>query len=450
MPTGQPNETLVPDTGALKKLLTEALEKTEGFADDDSTSDPNSQPPTWVDEVAAQLAQSLESVTPGRRTVLPRIEVTGDQPPVLITTRERRYDIVKKLGAGAVGDVFLAKDADIGRQIAVKKIESAAQSSSAMLRFIKEVQTVGRLEHPNIVPIHDVGQDEAGDYYFVMKYVEGMTLEQLIDKLREGDASTHLRFGIEERVQLVRGLMEAVAFAHTRGVVHRDIKPANVMIGPYGEVLLLDWGIAKSDGTGDPTIGTEDTAKTLPHTRDGTLIGTPRYMSPEQARKLPVDQRSDVYSLSVLTHELLTLHHYLDDIEDLEALLRAVQERPLPLASTVRHPHQDPVPMDLSWFIDKGVSKDPADRYQTVDEMLDRLQQRAEGHIPVQCPVTFTKQAANQAERVMDRHLVPMMGPLMAAGTAGLVIAALLMAAMVGMVLAMGVAGIVAATLFLT
>jgi len=282
------------------------------------------------------------------------------------------------------------------------------------------VQTVGRLEHPNIVPIHDVGQDEHGAYYFVMKYVEGLTLEQILDDLRRGDAATHRRFGVEQRVKLARSLMEAIAFAHSHGVIHRDLKPANVMVGPYGEVLVLDWGIAKIDGSIEPAVKARPEDETVgPRTRDGALIGTPRYMSPEQTRGAAVDHRSDIYSLSVILHELLTLRHYLDAIPDdagLDAVLTGVREQAVPLASLVRHPHQDPIPMDLSWIVDQGVKKQPSERYVSVDAMLERLSARDAGEVHVQCPVTFSKRASSEVFHVIDRYIVPRMGWMFTAG----------------------------------
>lgn len=338
----------------------------------------------------------------GRTTALPKLAFEGNRPRLLVT-RERRYNILEPLGEGGVGEVFLAVDQDIGRKIAIKKVPSAAESRAALVRFIYEVQTIGRLEHPNIVPIHDVGQDEKGDYYFVMKHVEGQTLERIITRLRSGDEATHRRFGLEQRVAICRSLMEALAFAHDRGIVHRDIKPANVMVGTFGEVLLLDWGIAQSTDPTDLAGGP----------RDGVLIGTPPYMSPEQASKKAVDPRSDVYSLSVLMHELLTLHHYLDGITELDALLAAIQTRPLALATLTRHRGQAAVPMDLSWFLNRGVQKDPGARFQSVHEMIERLDRRAAGDVEVECPVTLTKRMTFETVKATDRFVVPLLGPIL-------------------------------------
>jgi serine/threonine-protein kinase len=172
-------------------------------------------------------------------------------------------------------------------------------------------------------------------------------------------------------------------------------------------------------------------------------------MAPEQARREPVDRRSDVYALCVILHEFLTLRHYLEDIEDVPAMLDAVIHRPVPLASTVRHPHQEPIPMDLSWIIERGVRKDPSERFASVDELLERLSDRSEGRIHVQCPVTFTKRATNEVERAMDRWIVPRMGFLLSAGRVGVLVAAGLMMMLIGAMLVVGVAGVAGATLLL-
>ncbi|MBK6534374.1 MAG: serine/threonine protein kinase [Deltaproteobacteria bacterium] len=129
--------------------------------------------------------------------------------------------------------------------MAIKRLRPEHANTSALLRFAQEVRTIGSLEHPNIVPVHDVGIDEEGKHYFVMKYVEGETLESVIEKLQAHDPATERRFPIEARAQLFLGILRAVQYAHARGIIHRDIKPANIMVGPYGEVMLMDWGLAR-------------------------------------------------------------------------------------------------------------------------------------------------------------------------------------------------------------
>jgi serine/threonine protein kinase len=371
------------------------------------------------------------AVTLPRSTVLPRVEMVGAEPR-LVLGGQRRYETVRRLGEGGFGEVLGARDNDIGREVAVKRLHPEMRSPGVLARFAEEVRTIGSLEHPNIVPIHDVGVEENGDYYFVMKYVAGETLESIVDRLASGDQSAHARFGVERRVQIFLALLEAVAFAHSKGILHRDIKPANVMVGAYGEVVLMDWGIAKRlREQGPPPAGTlegppaEGGGKSasrgaLFQTRTGELIGTPAYMSPEQSRGEAIDERSDIYALSVLFYELLTLQHPLAEKTTLPAMLEAIRHEPAPFAGLARHPHQPAVSMDLSWFLRKGMAKDPSERFASVAEMITRLERRAEGFIPVQCPITFMKQVSNGLGRFIDRHaLLAMLG--MTAGVAAMV-----------------------------
>ncbi|PKN27093.1 MAG: serine/threonine protein kinase [Deltaproteobacteria bacterium HGW-Deltaproteobacteria-22] len=364
--------------------------------------------------VAATNPSETKTRDAARMTILP--EVSADDGEFRwVTTSRTRFQVNRQLGEGGAGEVLLAMDHDIGRQVALKKIRTEMQSPEALVRFIQEIRTVGRLEHPNIVPIHDVGRDEQGQYYFVMKYVRGETLEDIIARLRDGDTATHGLWPFERRVQVFRGLCEAVAFAHECGIVHRDIKPANVMVGPHGEVLLMDWGIARQTRPDltcpDERIVGEDRDEIAGdaraswfRTRIGALIGTPAYMAPEQAQGKPAEFRSDVYSLSVLFYEWLVLKHYLEDKSTLSEVLEGVIRDDAPLASFVAQKHQSPVPPELGWFLKKGMQKDPGDRYQSVQQMLDRLELRSQGIFPIQCHLTFVKRLNMAFSRFSDRH----------------------------------------------
>ncbi|HTQ43091.1 MAG TPA: serine/threonine-protein kinase [Polyangiaceae bacterium] len=373
------------------------------LADDSGALDATMASPNSVQGAAAAGA------TGGvRTTVLPRIEWAGNAPTIVSTSRPR-FETTRALGSGGLGEVVAAKDLDIGREVAIKRLRADARSAGSLARFVDEIRTVGALEHPNILPIHDVGADEQGALYFVMPRVRGETLEAIIERLQAGDAATHAHWTFERRAHVFRQLLDAVAFAHERGYVHRDIKPSNVMIGPYGEVFLMDWGIAKPVNAPDHAAAAKHD-QPAPHagrvteTHAGAVIGTPAYMSPEQARGEPVDARSDVYSLCVLFDELLCLRHYLDDCKTVDEMLQGVQHVQHSLASFVPNRHQAPAPADLAWFARKGVAKDPAQRYQSVREMIDRLDARDEGIIPIQCHLTFTKRVTGTWMRFIDRH----------------------------------------------
>jgi serine/threonine-protein kinase len=350
---------------------------------------------TLLDSGVTLVPASRGVNTSLRTTVLPRVEIVGDTPGV-VADGKVRYELANTLGEGGVGEVIKARDNDIERDVAIKRLRPEMRASNAnVLRFAEEVRTVGRLEHPNIVPIHDVGVHEDGELFFVMKYVEGETLESIIAKLAEGDRVYHARYPFERRVEIFMGMLEAIAYAHAKGIIHRDIKPANVMIGPYGEVMMMDWGLART--TRGPELGGLGGS--------GGVMGTPAYMSPEQARGDEMDERSDVYSLSVTLYELLTLHHPHENVQTLPEMIEAVKNTVAPNVLQVAvHASQGTVPLDLGWFLEKGLRKDRTERYQNVGEMIDRLRRRAEGDIPVQCVVTFSMQASTLLRKALARH----------------------------------------------
>jgi eukaryotic-like serine/threonine-protein kinase len=286
------------------------------------------------------------------------------------------------------------------------------------VRFMSEIRTVGRLEHPNIVPIHDVGIDDKGQYFFVMKYVDGETLETIIERLVAGDADYHRRYPFTKRVQIFTGILDAMSYAHANGIIHRDIKPANIMVGPYGEVMVMDWGLAKRiRGEGEfpkslldaPVPASEPEGsrrERLFKTRMGTLLGTPAYMSPEQARGQhdTLDERSDLYSLAVLFYELMTLQHYLPEQQTLPDMLKAIVEQEPTFATNATHPAQGTVPAEIAWFLREGLAKEPSKRFASASAMIDRLTQRSDGQIKVQCPVTLVKNGTHRWMKVVDNH----------------------------------------------
>jgi eukaryotic-like serine/threonine-protein kinase len=389
-----------------------AIEHAETLAWGATPAGPAGEPFAFAATMAAAPPSEAVTATGAvRSTVLPRMELV-DAVPTLVVQGKRRFELVRQLGIGGLGEVIGAEDNDIGRKVALKKLRTDMKSAATLARFVEEIRTVGKLEHPNIIPIHDVGVDEAGDYYFVMKYVDGETLESVIEKLAKGDPVYHRRFTTERRVQIFMGVLEAVAFAHSKGVIHRDIKPANIMVGPYGEVVLMDWGIAKTlrEGGSDDSLlpkleASGEGRKRLFETQIGSVIGTPAYMAPEQARGDKVDERTDIYALSVLFFELLTLDHYLGPYaETLEKMLEGVKTVDAPMALNVKSPHQPSVSPDLSWFLRKGLAKRAEERYQTVNEMVERLQRRADGDIPVQCHITAVRRATNVWTRFLDQH----------------------------------------------
>jgi serine/threonine protein kinase len=222
-----------------------------------------------------------------------------------------RYRFVEPIGRGGMGTVYLAEDSELGRAVAIKVLADACDPGQGVERMRREARIVARLEHPGIVPVHDVGVTDDGRVYYVMKLVRGRRLDQYADA----------NCSLADRLRVFERICEPVSFAHARGVIHRDLKPQNIMVGEFGEVLVLDWGVAKlRDGreadlpsdardageTGAERLDAEDTRIAL--TVDGAVVGTPAYMAPEQARGdlQAVDERSDVFALGAILYFLLT------------------------------------------------------------------------------------------------------------------------------------------------
>jgi len=234
----------------------------------DPSLGPSSAPPSALDlRTPESVGLSLDPAGTRNVTVLPLVENAGES--VLLKPRsELRYQWVKALGKGAMGEVSLARDNDIGRTVAVKRLVRRVRNPEGIARFIEEIRTVGQLEHPNIVPIHDVGVDEQGQIFFVMKHIDGETLESVLAKLNAQDPEYLARYTIDYRLELVLGMLRALQFAHAQGIVHRDVKPANVMVGRYGEVVLMDWGLAKVSTQGPPAASSPFASQ------EGVVVGT--------------------------------------------------------------------------------------------------------------------------------------------------------------------------------
>lgn len=384
-------------------------------------------------EQIQQLEQATKSYLPTDRdtwlnlTVLPKLDKLSDAPELHLELKER-YKFVKKLGEGASGEVELVLDLDILRLVALKRLRAEMKNTKAMLSFINEIRIVGHLEHPNIVPIHDVGRDSNEVYYFVMKYSPGETLMDIIAKLKAGHKKTHIDFPFEKRIKIFEEIMQAVEFAHFHGIIHRDIKPSNVIIGAHGEVTLMDWGIAKylKDGHEKNKQNTllekfeQDIISFNNRTADekmkigekeGTVIGTFTYMAPEQAagKNSSHDERTDIYSLCAMLYEFVTLENYIElPMGDIKGMLRAVKnEIPRP-AWSLKSAHQPQIPKEYSHFIMKGLEKDPNERHMSVPEMQDLLERIKNHDAPVQCMDTYAKRQIHTVVKFLESS--PMAG----------------------------------------
>src|SRR5215468_10442868 len=230
------------------------------------------------------------------------------RPPPSI---EVRYRFGELLGEGGMGEVLLAHDEHIGREVAVKRIRSTEPTAEELSRFVREARVQGRLEHPAVVPVHDLAIDRDGRPFFVMKRLTGTTLQELLVRLRTGADD-----GAAVRRRMLRAFVDvclAIEFAHSRGIVHRDIKPANIMLGDFGEVYVLDWGVARAlteaADPGGPPSGLGPAAADLRldtgDTLVGTVLGTPGYMAPEQLAGERAGPAADIYALGCILYEIV-------------------------------------------------------------------------------------------------------------------------------------------------
>jgi serine/threonine protein kinase len=283
-----------------------------------------------------------------------------------------RYRAVQFLGRGGMSTVWLAEDTLLQRRVALKILGLEDSSADLASRLILEAVVLARLEHPGIVPVHDTGTLADGRIFYCMKYVEGQTLDQHI-------AGSSLR----KRLHLLQRIAEPLAFAHARGIVHRDLKPGNVMVGPFGEVLIMDWGLAKiiDPSSREPAVaplGRTET-ETVPapgfqSTGHGSILGTPGYMAPEQARGdvKQIDQRTDVFALGAM----------------LSFMLRDAT------------PQKTSPPKPLAAICRKAMALDMAERYESVRDLAADVARYLEGD-----PVSVYRESMlERAARFCTRH----------------------------------------------
>lgn len=289
-----------------------------------------------------------------------------------------RYAHVRLIGEGGMGTVDLVRDARIGRDVAQKRIVGdLVGDAETMARFEREIQLQGQLEHPAIVPVYDAGIGADGAPWFTMKRVRGDSLADVLHTMAEGGPT---RFSRRKLLVAFSQLCLAVHYAHERGVVHRDIKPNNVMLGAYGEVYLLDWGVAKVAGEPEEDLRSSERAIRVKRgealTEVGDVMGTPSTMAPEQAIGATVDARTDVYALGAVLFWILTLEplHPMGELDDVIAkIVRGVECRP-----SVRAPTKD-VPPELERIVVDATKVDPHHRLASALELHDRVEAYLDG-----------------------------------------------------------------------
>ncbi|HMY20117.1 MAG TPA: serine/threonine-protein kinase, partial [Polyangium sp.] len=286
-----------------------------------------------------------------------------------------RYATGDEIAHGGIGRIMRANDKRLERQVALKQLLDPTPEHEA--RFLREALVTAKLQHPAIVPVYDVGRFPDGEIFYAMKLVSGRSLGEVVEEART----------FEERLALLPHLIavaEAIAYAHSEGIVHRDLKPANVLIGPFGETVVIDWGIAKDLHeqesldravqriSGNSFGGDASTSLTMA----GAVLGTPGYMPPEQAAGDPVDERADVYALGSILYQVIAGAPPYEGKNGFEVLTRVLTEPPPDLARRERR-----VPRDLLAIVQKAMAREPERRYRTAKEFAHDLRRFQTGQI---------------------------------------------------------------------
>ena len=270
-------------------------------------------------------------------SALERLREAADSPDLTGT----RYKLVGKLGQGGMGGVYCVEDMELQRRVALKVISVPDPDGTWTARLLQEARIIASLEHPGIVPVHDAGVLPDGRPFYTMKLVQGKRLDEHIESV----------VSLSDRLRIFSRICDAVAFAHAHGVLHRDLKPSNIMIGPFGEVLVMDWGLSKwmrqrnaIDQAGGPVQAVNSGAEATALTGHGSIVGTPGYMAPEQTQGgAPIDARADIYSLGVILQFLIA-------------------------AGDTRR-----IAKPLSAIGDRSLAEHPENRYQTVPELASDI-----------------------------------------------------------------------------
>jgi eukaryotic-like serine/threonine-protein kinase len=280
-----------------------------------------------------------------------------------------RYQPLGVLGKGGMGEVQLCKDTRIARDVAMKTLRAKYRDQSGYReRFLFEARLQGQLEHPSIVPVHDLGVSQDGELYFTMKRIRGITLAKALDNVRDG-VGTYSR---RRLLSAFSNVCLAVDFAHTRGVVHRDLKPHNIMLGDFGEVYILDWGIAKLvDRTDTPLGEVVEVPGADSQTRAGATLGTPPYIAPEREAGQPADARSDVYSLGVILAQIVE--------------------------------SDDDIAPELAAIANRASAKDVALRYRSARELHDALERFLDGDRDLEARRKAATEHVARAEQALAR-----------------------------------------------
>jgi eukaryotic-like serine/threonine-protein kinase len=287
------------------------------------------------------------------------------------TTGFGRYSDFQPLAAGGAAILRTCRDGNLGRTVVMKTLHPHLAGNEYMhARFIREARVTAQLQHPTTVPVYDIGYDREGRLYFTMKKVEGRSTRDILDRQIAGDAAMLDEYDLSRMVSVLTHVCNGLAYAHAHGVVHRDVKPENILVGEFGEVVILDWGVAKvwADSAGD------EADERMQHevlTDVNQRPGTPLYMSPEQVRGgAEIDHRTDVYSGGAVLYEFLTLSEPLKGQRVQDTFELIVNQMPVPPRERAPERH---IPQPLADIAMRALAKDPDDRFPSMVDLIHAI-----------------------------------------------------------------------------
>ncbi|MEM9380109.1 MAG: serine/threonine-protein kinase [Planctomycetota bacterium] len=383
----------------------DALASDPAGSDGSNASDPGLPPTPPIAEPTPAPSPGQSSVQPGgkKRTAPRRTRELIDH---IVSRRNpfTRYSVERKVGQGSMGEVFRVWDHDLRRTLAMKILSRGfgpartEQHERTLTRFVAEAQVTSQLDHPSIVPVHDFGVSPDGQAYFTMKLVKGRELLSVIDEHHDARRTgEETDWSLHRLVATIHRICEAMSYAHHKGVLHRDLKPTNIMVGRYGAVYVMDWGLARILGSdhqdvllagGDITFRVtsdrdgilREAKESKDKTRRGASVGTPAYMSPEQAsgRAEAIDERADVYGVGAILYHVVAGHApYTEPGKRaaVEAVLFRLQQGP-PAAIDAVAPH---APAELRSIIRTAMARAPESRFQSMEQLAQELAAYLEG-----------------------------------------------------------------------
>jgi len=307
------------------------------------------------------------------------LTATDYELPAVLPDGIRKYANFREMARGGSAVLRTCFDQITGRTVVMKSLlPRFLNDKTEERRLLREARVTAQLQHPNTVPVYEIGRDESEGIYFTMKRVSGENLFEILKRIATGDTKTIAAFPLRQRLEIVAGAAQALMYAHARGVIHRDVKPENIWVGNFGEVILLDWGVAKVWGQPDDEPQNRSLARHQEAiqaiTMAGDRPGTPLYMSPEQVNvnRAVIDERSDIFSTGVVLYEAAALREPFRGRVIQETFENIIHDTPPPPSKV--SPDRG-IPTQLDEVVMKAIAKNPADRYQTMRQMLEAIRE---------------------------------------------------------------------------